>query len=167
LFRAAHVPVVKLTGGLFDMEQNDNNLIGGEHSLQDSQLLSQERPNSDIPDERIGRDGIGKELHERQGREASPNQGLANVYHDPRHCTVTFLLDETIANTVIYAVRMLAAESEAHAREVRVVAATLPPDSYGAANRHKIASRHERVAARLRRLETNYRDIVSEHREQS
>jgi hypothetical protein len=61
---------------------------------------------------------------------------------------------------VIYAVRVMAAEYEAHAREVRTVAATLPPDSYGALNRYGIALRQERVAQRLRLVEGNYRAEV-------
>jgi hypothetical protein len=32
-----------------------------------------------------------------------------------------------------------------------------PPDSYGATNRYFIAIRHERIAARLRAVESNYR----------
>lgn len=85
----------------------------------------------------------------------------ANVYTDPKHHTVSLLLDDTTANLVIYAVRVLVADSESHAREVRLVGATLPSDSYGAANRHAIATRHERVAARLRVLERNYRAETS------
>jgi hypothetical protein len=86
----------------------------------------------------------------------------ANVYHDPARQTVTLLLDERYASAVIFAVRALAADYEAHAREVRAVAATLPSDSYGALNRHFIAIRHERIAARLRMVESNYRMEVSE-----
>jgi hypothetical protein len=86
----------------------------------------------------------------------------ANVYHDPTRHTVTLLLDEQHASAVIYAVRALAADYEAHAREVRAVAATLPPDSYGASNRHFIAIRHERIASRLRTVESNYGAVVSE-----
>ena len=95
-------------------------------------------------------------------RDEVKQRTLANVYADPRRHTVTLLLDEVTANTVIYAVRVLAAESEAHAREVRLVGASMPPDSYGAANRHAIASRHERTARRLRVLERSYRDMVTE-----
>src|ERR1700733_13317260 len=36
---------------------------------------------------------------------------LANVYCDPKRRTVSLLLDETTANTVMYAVRLFAAES--------------------------------------------------------
>ena len=86
---------------------------------------------------------------------------LANVYCDPTRRTVTLLLDDVTANTVIYAVRQLAADAEAHAREVRLVGADLPPDSYGASNRHAIALRHERIARRLRLLDYNYRDITA------
>jgi hypothetical protein len=84
----------------------------------------------------------------------------ANVYFYPKHHTVTLLLDERTANYVLYAVRVLAADLEAHAREARFVAARMPADSYGAANRHAIALRHERIAWHLRMLEGNYRDVV-------
>jgi hypothetical protein len=86
---------------------------------------------------------------------------LANVYRDPTRHTVSFLLDDLTANTVIYAVRLLAADAEAHAREVRLVAETMPPDSYGAANRQAVAWRQERIARRLRLLESNYRDMTA------
>jgi hypothetical protein len=89
-------------------------------------------------------------------------QVLANVYHDPIRQTVTLLLDERHATAVIFAVRALAADYEAHAREIRAVAATLPTDSYGATNRQFIAIRHERTASRLRLVESNYRAEVSE-----
>lgn len=87
---------------------------------------------------------------------------LANVYHDPIRHTVTLLLDERHAAAVIYAVQALAADYEAHAREVRAAAATLPPESYGHTNRQFIAIRHERIASRLRRVESNYRTEVNE-----
>jgi hypothetical protein len=93
---------------------------------------------------------------------AAIGQVLANVYHDPIRHTVTLLLDEQHATAVIYAVRALAADYEAHAREVRAVGAALPTDSYGHANRQFIAIRHERIASRLRRVESNYRTEVSE-----
>ena len=88
-------------------------------------------------------------------------QVLANVYHDPIRHTVTLLLDERHAIAVIYAVQALAADYEAHAREVRAVAATLAADSYGHTNRQFIAIRHERIASRLRLVESNYRAEVS------
>jgi len=86
---------------------------------------------------------------------------LANVYRDPTRRTVTLLLDDATAETVLYAVRLLAADSEAHAREIRVVGAMMPPDSYGAANRHTIAARSERIARRLRVLDASYRDLMT------
>jgi hypothetical protein len=88
-------------------------------------------------------------------------QVLANVYTDPIRHTVSLLLDDRTANCLIYAARVLAAEYEAHAREVRLVSATLPPVSYGAVNRLRIAWRHERIAERLRLLERNYQTEVS------
>jgi len=93
---------------------------------------------------------------------AAVGQVLANVYHDPTRHTVTLLLDEQHATAVIYAARVLAADYEAHALEVRAVAATLPSWSYGAENRQFIAIRHERVASRLRLVESNYRTEVSD-----
>ena len=98
-------------------------------------------------------------------RDESGRQLLANVYADSKRHTVALLLDDVTANMVIYAVRVLAADSEAHAREVRLVGATMPPDSYGAANRHAVASRHERIALRLRALENSYRDEIATARE--
>jgi len=85
---------------------------------------------------------------------------LANVHIDPERHTVTLLLDDATANTVMYAVRLLAADSEAHAREVRRVQALMPANSYGAANRHEIASGLKRIARRLLVLDRNYRRIV-------
>ena len=102
------------------------------------------------------------EEHQRALGRVAVSKVLANVYHDPIRHTVTLLLDEQHATAVIYAVRVLAADYEAHAREVRTVAATLPPESYGARNRHFIAIRHERVASRLRRVESRYRSEVGE-----
>ena len=93
---------------------------------------------------------------------AAIGQVLANVYHDPIRHTVTLLLDERYAIAVIYAVRALAADYEAHAREVRAVAAKLPPDSCRHTNRQFIAIRRERIASRLRLVESNYRTEVTE-----
>jgi hypothetical protein len=105
---------------------------------------------------------VGSEAGPAQSSEdqADEHKQLANVYVDPRRHTVSLLLDEGTANMVVYAVRLLVADSEAHAREVRRVQATLPPGSWGATNRHAIASRHERIANRLRALERNYRNVA-------
>lgn len=85
---------------------------------------------------------------------------LANVYTDPRRHTVSLLLDDRTANAVIYAVRVFMADLEAHAREARLASTAFPEDSYGAVNRLAIAGRHERLAARLRKLEGNYLEEV-------
>ena len=94
---------------------------------------------------------------------ADMKDSLANVYHDAERKTVTLLLDENHATAVIYAVRALAADYEAHAREVRLAAASLPSGSYGAENRAMIAIRHERIASRLRRVESRYRAELAEY----
>ena len=94
---------------------------------------------------------------------ADMKDSLANVYHDAEQKTVTLLLDEQHATAVIYAVRALAADYEAHAREVRLAAGNLPSGSYGAENRAMIAIRHERIASRLRRVESRYRAELAEY----
>ena len=99
--------------------------------------------------------GPGNPPEPRQDR--STRGVLANVYCDQARGTVALLLDTSTANIVLFAVRALASESEAHAREVRAVAAALPVTSYGAANRERIAARQERVAARCRAVDVNYR----------
>ncbi len=166
------------------MERKHNVTNGGGHRPEALQVLSPEQASQVPLDALIAREAFEAELRERRGKgdlqpssqraeissvdrsqrrlsgEAESRQQLANVYRDPERHTVTLLLDEATANTVIYAVRALAADSEAHAREVRIIARTLPPDSYGAVNRRRIATRHERLAARLRMLESNYRTVV-------
>jgi septal ring-binding cell division protein DamX len=108
-------------------------------------------------------DSMADEEAVERGRQRGESERklLANVYADPKRHTVAFLLDDVTANMVMYAVRVLAADSEAHAREVRLIGATMPPESYGAANRHAIASRHERFAHRLRTLEGNYHHVTT------
>lgn len=123
----------------------------------DSTMPSPEHTSS-VPDGEV----VTKHASERPDSDRQP---LANVYADSKRHTVALLLDDVTANMVMYAVRVLAADSEAHAREVRLVGAAMPPDSYGAANRHAIASRHERIASRLRALENSYRDEITTARE--
>jgi hypothetical protein len=117
---------------------------------------------ADLPDSEPATeaDETARPVRRRAVATAAIGQVLANVYHDPIRHTVTLLLDERHAIAVIYAVQALAADYEAHAREVRAVAATLPADSYGHANRQFIAIRHERIASRLRLVESNYRTEV-------
>jgi hypothetical protein len=119
---------------------------------------------ADLPDSEPATeaDETARPARRRAVATAAIGQVLANVYHDPVRHTVTLLLDEQHATAVIYAIRALAADFEAHAREVRAVAANMPLDSYGHANRQFIAIRHERLASRLRRVESNYRTEISE-----
>jgi hypothetical protein len=58
----------------------------------------------------VQRQGI-KANDEEEPREPGERRTLANVYADPKHHTVTLLLDDATAATVIYAVRLLAADS--------------------------------------------------------
>lgn len=123
--------------------------------------LSSDTSDTQMDRSRLKPDDHALEQSEQSAEDDEQNRRLlANVYRDRKHHTVSLLLDESTANLVVYAVQALIADSEAHAREVRLVAATMPQDSYGASNRHAIASRHERISARLRLLERNYRGAV-------
>jgi hypothetical protein len=77
--------------------------------------------------------------------------------HDPGTQTITLVLDATTASIAIYAIAAHADEREAHVREVERFGAILPEGSYGRSNRHAIAARETRVAARLRAVEHAYR----------
>jgi hypothetical protein len=80
---------------------------------------------------------------------------LAN--RNPESQTVSFVLDATTADTIMFAIAAHAAEREAHIREVERYGHTLPEDSYCHRNRQAIAARETRVAARLRAVEQAYR----------
>lgn len=88
------------------------------------------------------------------------DEPFAEVYTDPVERTVTMLTDERTAAVGIYAVRLLAFQYEAHARELRLVAERFPIGSYGFHNRLDAATRHERIAARGRVLERAYHVAV-------
>ena len=83
---------------------------------------------------------------------------LAN--RNPESQTVSLVLDATTANTVMFAIAAHAAEREAHIREVERFGQTLPEGSYGRRNRHAIAARETRIAARLRAVEHAYRAAI-------
>lgn len=87
-------------------------------------------------------------------------QVLAVARHDPRHRTVTLILDETSASIAAHAIAAHAVEREAHAREVAQFGQNLPEGSYGRRNRQVIAARETRVAARLREIDRAYREAV-------
>ncbi len=94
-----------------------------------------------------------------EGRQ--PSEPCDRIYVDTANELVTFVLDQRSAEVAVYAIRALAADYEAHAREVGRVAESLPPESYGAINRACIAARHERIAGRLRAIEVGYRMATS------
>ena len=79
---------------------------------------------------------------------------------NPESRTVSFVLDTTTANSVMFAIAAHAAEREAHIREVERFGQTLPEGSYGRQNRHAIAAREARIAARLRAVEYAYRMAI-------
>jgi hypothetical protein len=85
---------------------------------------------------------------------------LALARHDPDTQTVTLVLDDTTANTAMFAIAAHADEREAHLREVERSGQNLPEGSYGRRNRQAIAARETRVAARLRAVEQAYRTAI-------
>ncbi len=87
---------------------------------------------------------------------------IALARHDPDTGTVSFILDATTANTVIFALAAHAGEREAHLREIERYGQNLPENSYGRRNRQAIAARETRIATRLRAIEHAYR-IATEH----
>lgn len=100
------------------------------------------------------------ELRQLQGHDvgATPLDDVqAKIYTDRAHRRINFLMDERTAAVVVHAIRLMAADEEAHAREVRRVGDAMPIDSYGARNRLQIAQRKERIAARLRAVDYAYR----------
>ena len=87
-------------------------------------------------------------------------RAVALANRNPESQTVSLVLDATTANTVMFAVAAHAAEREAHIREVERFGQTLPEGSYGRRNRHAIAAREARIAARLRAVEHAYRAAI-------
>ena len=87
-------------------------------------------------------------------------RAVALANRNPESQTVSLVLDATTANTVMFAIAAHAAEREAHIREVERFGQTLPEGSYGRRNRHAIAAREARIAARLRAVEHAYRAAI-------
>ena len=83
---------------------------------------------------------------------------LAQANRDTR--TVSLILDEATASTVLFAVAAHADEREAHVREVERYGQTLPEGTYGRRNRQAIAARETRIVARLRAVERAYRTAI-------
>ena len=113
----------------------------------------------------------GLHAQARHGREASgpgwpETDGpriTALARHDPGTQTITLVLDADTASTAMFAIAAHADEREAHVREVERYGATLPEGSYGRRNRHAIAARETRIAARLRAVEHAYRTAAAGH----
>jgi hypothetical protein len=82
---------------------------------------------------------------------------IAVARRDPETQTVSIILDDTTANTALFAIAAHADEREAHVREVEQFGQSLPEGSYGRRNRQAIAAREMRVAGRLRAVEQAYR----------
>jgi hypothetical protein len=90
--------------------------------------------------------------------DSPPIIALAQANPDTR--TVSLILDEATASTIMFAVAAHADEREAHVREVERYGQTLPENSYGRRNRQAIATRETRIAARLRAVERAYRTAI-------
>lgn len=103
-----------------------------------------------------------REFLEQQTRDVSadPNDGIADVFYDEEAGLITFTMDTRVAGIVIHAVRQLAAEKEAHKREVMAVAERMPEGSWGRKNREEIATRLGRIARPCRSLERAYQDVI-------
>jgi hypothetical protein len=87
---------------------------------------------------------------------------VALAHQEPDSQTVSLVLDATTANIAMFAIATHADDREAHVREVERVGESLPPDSYGRANRRAIAAREARAAGRLRAVELAYRAAIEE-----
>jgi hypothetical protein len=92
--------------------------------------------------------------------EADGPQIIALAQANPDTRTISLILDEATASTVLFAAAAHADEREAHVREVERYGQTLPENSYGRRNRQAIAARETRVAARLRAVERAYRTAI-------
>ena len=103
-------------------------------------------------------------LHSRSDPAPSPEadspQIIALAQANPDSRTVSLILDEATASTVLFAAAAHADEREAHVREVERYGQTLPENSYGRRNRQAIAARETRIAARLRAVERAYRVAI-------
>jgi hypothetical protein len=85
---------------------------------------------------------------------------VALAARNPERQTVSFVLDATTADAIMFAIAANAAEREAHIREVERYGRTLPEGSYGRRNRDAIAARETRIAGRLRAVEHAYRMAI-------
>jgi hypothetical protein len=105
-------------------------------------------------------DRTGHSALERTRSEADGPRIVALARRDPETRTVLLIMDETTANSAMFAIAAHADEREAHVREVERFGQSLPDGSYGRRNREVIAARETRVAARLRAVEQAYRVAI-------
>ena len=102
-------------------------------------------------------DRTGHSVPEQARPEADGPRIVALARRDPETRTVLLIMDETTANSAMFAIAAHADEREAHVREVERFGQSLPDGSYGRRNREVIAARETRVASRLRAVERAYR----------
>ena len=102
-------------------------------------------------------DRTGHSIPEQTRPEADGPRIVALARRDPETRTVLLIMDETTANSAMFAIAAHADEREAHVREVERFGQSLPDGSYGRRNREVIAARETRVANRLRAVERAYR----------
>jgi len=99
----------------------------------------------------------GHSLPERARPEADRPRIVALARRDPETRTVLLIMDESTANSAMFAIAAHADEREAHIREVERFGQSFPDGSYGRRNRQAIAAQETRVANRLRAVERAYR----------
>jgi hypothetical protein len=102
-------------------------------------------------------DRTGHSLLERARPEADSPRIIALARRDPETRTVLLIMDESTANSAMFAIAAHADEREAHVREVERFGQGFPDGSYGRRNREVIAAHETRIANRLRAVERAYR----------
>ena len=87
---------------------------------------------------------------------------IAHVCISRKEHTVSLMVDERTAATLMFAARMLIADYEAHKQELLVVARQFPAGSHGRTNRLEQAHRIHRKNRRLRAVDDTYRGAVDQ-----
>jgi hypothetical protein len=93
-------------------------------------------------------------------REGIPLRPAAMARRDDVTRAVTFILDGTVAEAAVHAIKIDAMAREARIRQIRQQGETLAEGSYGRQNRQAIAARETQIAEGLRAIERAYHQAV-------